>query len=51
MSLMHCVYIPFYHKAYSDFRADLIDQFIQFRAVDRSYISIKNQLLNCEDIE
>ena len=50
MSLIHCIYILFYHKAYSDFRAGLIDQFIQFRTVDRSYMSIKDQLLNYEDI-
>ena len=47
---MYCIYILFYHKAYSDFRADLIDQFVQFRAVGRSCISIKDRLLNCEDV-
>ena len=47
---MHCAYIPSYHKAYSDFRTGLIDQLIQFRAVDRSYMSIKDRLLNYEDI-
>ena len=42
MSLMYCAYISFYHKVYPDFRAGLIDQFIQFKTVDRFYISIKD---------
>ena len=50
MSLMYCIYILFYHKAYSDFRADLIDQLIQFRAVDRSYMSIKDWLLDYKNM-
>ena len=50
MSSMHYVYIPFYHKAYPDFKAGLIGQLIQFRIVDRSCISIKDQLLNYKNM-
>ena len=50
MSLMCCIYILFYHKAYPDFRIDLIGQLIQFRAVDRSCMSIKDWLLNYKNI-
>ena len=47
---MCCIYISFYHKAYPDFKAGLIDQLIQFRTVDRFYISIENWLLNYKNI-